>query len=168
MFSIFYVYIGHLYAFFSHCSRGSQGKNTEVVCHSFLQWTMFCQNTSSWPVHLGWPCMAWLIASLTYTKLWLIQLFGLAFCDCDFCFGGCGIVILPSSGCSLKDEDKRLVQAFWWERLVMGGKQSHALVQSAMLSKSLIQLSSDGWGCSSSLLVVWPKAIKTWSLQEAW
>ena len=26
----------------SYCSWGSQGKNTEVVCHSLLQWTMFC------------------------------------------------------------------------------------------------------------------------------
>ena len=24
---------------FSYCSWGSQGKNTEVVCHSLLQWT---------------------------------------------------------------------------------------------------------------------------------
>ena len=28
---------------FSYCSWGSQGKNTEVVCHSLLQWTTFCQ-----------------------------------------------------------------------------------------------------------------------------
>ena len=27
----------------SYCSWGSQGKNTEVVCHSLLQWTTFCQ-----------------------------------------------------------------------------------------------------------------------------
>ena len=27
---------------FSYCSWGSQGKNTEVVCHSLLQCTMFC------------------------------------------------------------------------------------------------------------------------------
>ena len=26
---------------------GSQGKNTEVVCHSLLQWTTFCQTPSS-------------------------------------------------------------------------------------------------------------------------
>ena len=25
--------------------RASQGKNTEVVCHSLLQWTTFCQNS---------------------------------------------------------------------------------------------------------------------------
>ena len=29
----------------SYCSWSSQGKNTEVVCHSLLQWTMFCQNS---------------------------------------------------------------------------------------------------------------------------
>ena len=27
----------------SCCSWGSQGKNTEVVCHFLLQWTTFCQ-----------------------------------------------------------------------------------------------------------------------------
>ena len=28
---------------FSYCSWGSQGKNTEVACHSLLWWTTFCQ-----------------------------------------------------------------------------------------------------------------------------
>ena len=41
----------------SYCS---QGKNTELVCHSLLQWTTFCQISPPWPVHLGWPYMAWL------------------------------------------------------------------------------------------------------------
>ena len=45
---------------FSYCSWGSQGKNIEVVCHSLLQWTTFCQISPPWPVHLGWPHMAWL------------------------------------------------------------------------------------------------------------
>ena len=40
---------------FSCCSWGSQGKNTEVVCHSLLQWTTFCQNSPLWPIHLGGP-----------------------------------------------------------------------------------------------------------------
>ena len=31
--------------FFSYCSWCSQGKKTEVVCHSLLQWTTFCQNS---------------------------------------------------------------------------------------------------------------------------
>ena len=28
------------------------------------QWVMFCQNCPLWPVHPGWLCMVWLIASL--------------------------------------------------------------------------------------------------------
>ena len=50
---------------FSYCSWGSQGKNTEVVCHSLLQWTTFCQTSPQWPDHLGWPHMAW----LSFTEL---------------------------------------------------------------------------------------------------
>ena len=38
---------------FSYCSWGSQGKNTDVVFHSLLQWTTFCQNSPPWPVHHG-------------------------------------------------------------------------------------------------------------------
>ena len=34
----------------SYCSWGSRGKNTEVVCHSLLQWTTFCQNSPPLPV----------------------------------------------------------------------------------------------------------------------
>ena len=45
---------------FSYCSWGSQGKNSEMVCHSLLQWTTFCQTSPPWPTHLGWPHMAWL------------------------------------------------------------------------------------------------------------
>ena len=49
----------------SYCSWGSQGKNTEVVCHSLLQWTTFSQSSPPWPIHLGWPYAAWLIVSLS-------------------------------------------------------------------------------------------------------
>ena len=51
--------VSYLFAF-SYCSLGSQGRNTEVVCHSLLQWTTFCQTTPPWSVHLGWPHKAWL------------------------------------------------------------------------------------------------------------
>ena len=36
--------VSYLFAF-SYSSWGSQGKNTEVVCHSFLHWTTFCQKS---------------------------------------------------------------------------------------------------------------------------
>ena len=45
---------------FSYCSWGSQGKNTEVVFHSLLMWTTFCQTSPSWRICLGWPHTAWL------------------------------------------------------------------------------------------------------------
>ena len=44
---------------FSYCSWGSQDKNTEVVCHSLLQLTTFCQTSPPWPAHLGWSHTAW-------------------------------------------------------------------------------------------------------------
>ena len=56
--------VSYLFAF-SYCSWGSQGKNAEVVCHCFFQWTTICQNSLPWPVCLGWPYMAWLIVSLS-------------------------------------------------------------------------------------------------------
>ena len=40
---------------FWYCSWGSKGKNTEVVCHSLLHWTTFCQTSPPWPARLGWP-----------------------------------------------------------------------------------------------------------------
>ena len=38
---------------FSYCSWGSQGKNTEVVCHSLLRWTTFCQRIDAFEL---WCC----------------------------------------------------------------------------------------------------------------
>ena len=44
-----------------------------------LHFLLFCQNSPLWPVHLGWPCMAWLIALLNYaspflmTRLWSMK-----------------------------------------------------------------------------------------------
>ena len=38
------VHLSVPYVFaFSYCPWGSRGKNTEVVCHSLLQWTVLCQ-----------------------------------------------------------------------------------------------------------------------------
>ena len=52
----------------SYCSWGSCGENTEVVCHSLLQWTMFCQNLPLWRMCFGWPWTTWLIDSLSYAS----------------------------------------------------------------------------------------------------
>ena len=67
--------------YFHHQTHsGSPGKNTGVGCHFLLQWTMFHQNCSLGPVHLGWPCIAWLLISWSYarkvtmTSLWSLYL----------------------------------------------------------------------------------------------
>ena len=59
--------VSYLFAF-SYCSWSFPVKKTGVGCHALLQWTTFCQNSSLCPVHLGWLCMAWLIASLNYAR----------------------------------------------------------------------------------------------------
>ena len=38
-------------------------------CHSLLQSIMFCQNIALWPICFGWPCMVWLVVSLSYKRL---------------------------------------------------------------------------------------------------
>ena len=93
----------------SYCSRGSQGKNMEVVCHSLLQWTTFCQNSPPWPISLRWPHTSWLIVSLSQTRLWSEWSVWLVFCNCGF-----------HSVCPLMDKDKRLVETSWWERMAVG------------------------------------------------
>ena len=47
---------------------------------------------------------------------------------------------------------------WWWEKLDL------ALVGRAVLSKTLIQLSTDEWGCVPSLLVVWHEVNQPWGL----
>ena len=46
--------VSYLFAF-SYCSWGSQGKNTEVVCHSPLQWTASVRTLHHDPSVLGGP-----------------------------------------------------------------------------------------------------------------
>ena len=68
---------------FSYCSWGSQGKNTEVVCHSLLHWTTFCQTSPPWPDHLRWPHMAWLSFN-ELDKTVVLWSDWLVFCDYGF------------------------------------------------------------------------------------
>ena len=65
---------------FSYCSWGSQGKNTEVVCHSLLQWTTLCQASPPWPDHLWWPHKAWL-SFTELDKAVVLWSHWLVFCD---------------------------------------------------------------------------------------
>ena len=49
------------------------------------------------------------------------------------------------------EKDKRLMEAFWWERLTEG-ETGFVLMGRAMLNKSLIQFSVEGQGYVLSLL----------------
>ena len=68
---------------FSYYSWGSQGKNTEVVCHCLLQWSTYCQTSPPWPSCLGLPHTAWL-SFIELDELWSMWLDWPAFCDCGF------------------------------------------------------------------------------------
>ena len=73
------------------------------------------------------------------------------------------MVLLASSVCPLVDEAEAsvcfLMGGRRWEKLGL------ALVGRALLGKALIQLSADGWGCTASLVVVWPEASQPWGLR---
>ena len=58
--------------------------------------------------------------------------------------------------CPLMDNDKRLMEASWWERLTKGGTES---CSGAILSKSLTQFSVDGQGCVPSLFLTWSQTM---------
>ena len=64
-------------------------------------------------------------------------------CDCHF-----------QPVCPLMERDKRFIEVSWWESLTEGKTES-CLMGRAMLCKSLIQFSVDGWSCALSLLFTW-------------
>ena len=129
---------------FCYCSWGSQGKNSEVVCHSLLQWTTFCQTSPPWPDHLGWPHTAWLsfIELDTTVVLWSDWL---VFCDYGFSVSAlwCPLAtptFLPGV----------LLPCTW-------GISSRLLQESAAAAPYL------GWGVSSHSCPSWPWMWSTFS-----
>ena len=57
---------------------GFSRQNTEVVCHSLLQWPTFCQTSPPWPGRLGWSHTAWL--SFTELDNTVVHVIRLAIC----------------------------------------------------------------------------------------
>ena len=53
---------------FLYSSWGPHSKYAGAVCHSLRQGIMFCQNSPLWPLHLGRPYTAWLMASLSFAS----------------------------------------------------------------------------------------------------
>ena len=66
--------VSYLFAF-SCCSWGSQGKNTKVVCNSFLQWTMFCQILQFFPLDAHFQALSCHFKNVTNLKLPFFQRF---------------------------------------------------------------------------------------------
>ena len=67
----------------------------------------------------------------------------LVFCECGF-----------QSVCPLMEKDKRFMETSWWERLTEG-ETGFCSDGGAMLSKSLIQFSVDGWSYVPSQIFTW-------------
>ena len=44
-----FIFQCHIFLPFHTVHGSSQGKNDEVVCHSLLRWTTFCQKSPPWP-----------------------------------------------------------------------------------------------------------------------
>ena len=65
-------------------------------------------------------------------------------------------------------DEKEACESFLIGGTGSGEKLGLALVGRAMLRKSLIQRSADGWGYAPSLLVVWPEVNQSWRLQVPW
>ena len=77
---------------FSYCSWGSQGKNTEVVCHSILQWTTFRQPFPTCPVHLGWPLMT----CPSFIELDKVVVHVIRLASCLWLWSQCICLLMPS------------------------------------------------------------------------
>ena len=66
--------VSNLFAF-SYNPWVSSGKNTGVGCHFLLHWTVFCQNSSLWP--LSWVAkhgMAYSFTVYVYVYIWEVQI----------------------------------------------------------------------------------------------
>ena len=129
----------------SFCSWDFQGKNTEVVCHSLLQWTMSCQNSPPWPVWIGWPCLAHSFIELDKAVAHVISLFSFLWLWFPFCR-------------TSMDKDKRLMDAFCWERLTVW---ETVLFWWAEPCSVVINPIFFWWAGLFSLPVVWPE-IRLW------
>ena len=136
---VFHLSVSYLFAF-SYCSWGSPGTNTEVVCHSLLQWTTFCQTSPPWLVCLGLPYMLWLSSSIELNKA-VVHVIRLV-----------SVTVVFS------------LSPLWWTRIRglwklpdgrdwLRGKLGLVLMAGDMLSKSLILFPIDGW--SLAQLTTW-------------
>ena len=115
-----FIFQCHIFLPF-HTAKGPQGQNTELVFLPFSSWPLFVRSLHHDPSILPGPILHGLLfhwvrqGSNLWWSVWLV------FCDYGF-----------HSVCSLMDEDKRLMEASWWEGLTVentgscSGGQGHA------------------------------------------
>ena len=60
-------------------------KNTEVACHSLLQWTTFCRSSPPWLVHLGWSYTGMAHSFIDRAGIHVISLVSFLWLWCSFC-----------------------------------------------------------------------------------
>ena len=94
-----------------------QGKNTEVVCNTLLQWTATPVSVDHILSELSTMirCSSVALHGMAHSftelhKAMRHMIILVIFCDCGFLFGGHGVVVLASSVFPLIQEDKRFVQ----------------------------------------------------------
>ena len=104
-------------------------------------------STMTRPPWLALRCMTQIV-SLSYTRLWSVWSVWLVSCDCGF-----------HSACPLIDEDKRLVEASWWEGLSVGESGSCSDRQGQV--QYIFNPIFCWWVGLCSLPVVWPE-VKLW------
>ena len=63
---LLFTYSQYILFVLLYSSWGSHSKYTGVVCHSLLQWIIFCQNSPLWPVCLGQPYLEWLSSLMDF------------------------------------------------------------------------------------------------------
>ena len=93
---------------------------------------VYCIFSLNLPMSISFTYFSWI---LSYPFTWILSsafsLWYLTLCDCGFHSWGCLIIVLLcTSNCPLVEEDKRLAQASWWERLLLlkNLQQRHVLV----------------------------------------
>ena len=115
--------------------------------------------------HLSWVALHGMAHSFSELHKAVIHV-SLAFCGCGFHSGGHKTEALISSVCPLMDEDKRFVQASWWEGLTVG-KAGSCFSGQGQASQIFNPIFCWSVGLCS-LPVVWPEVAQSWSLQSLW
>ena len=63
-----FIFQCHIFLFFHTVYGVLEATTLKWFAIPFSNGPHFCHNSPPWPIRVGWPCTAWLIASLSYTS----------------------------------------------------------------------------------------------------